>query len=93
MIEGNESLNALLWLIVAIVSLIPLSIFTMSYIRLKNRRLLFTTAAFALFFLKAIILFMKVVLPFYADEFWWAVAAMLDISIITLITISLIQKD
>lgn len=59
MVETGESINAILWLIVAGMSLIPLCIFLISYKRVKSKKLLITTGAFFLFLIKAIILSMK----------------------------------
>jgi len=92
MIEHGDQLTAILWLIVAVVSLAPLSFFLVSYLRVGTRRLLLTTAAFALFFVKALVLAMKLVVQSYSDELWWGVAAILDIAIVGLIAISLSRK-
>jgi len=92
MIESSEEINAILWLVVAVVSLVPISMFFISYIRVKSGKLLITVVAFSLFFIKAIALSMKLFIQNYADEFWWSIAAILDIIIISLILISLSKK-
>jgi hypothetical protein len=100
MAEVGELLNSVIWVVVALISLIPLVIFFISYRRIKSRRLLFTTIAFALFFLKALILSFKLFTPasndeiwYLDDEFWWSVAAFLDIAIIGSIAFALRLKD
>jgi hypothetical protein len=100
MLEPAEEINAILWLIVAGISLIPLCIFLISYIRVKSKKLLITTAAFAIFFIKAMLLAMKLFIPgvdsdeiwYLNDEFWWSVAAILDMIIIGLIAFALKKK-
>jgi hypothetical protein len=92
LIEHGEELTSVLWLGVTIVSLVPLSFFLVSYLRVGTRRLLLTTAAFALFFVKALVLAMKLFIPSYSDEVWWAVAAILDMVIIGMIAVSLSGK-
>lgn len=91
-LEPNEGIELVLWLTVAAVSLIPVIIFSISYLRVKSTKLLITTLAFCLFFIKALILAGKLFIPNYVDEFWWAVAAILDIMIISLIAYSLSKK-
>jgi len=91
--EPHEQSELILWLIVALVSLIPLLIFSISYRRIKSPKLLITAFAFFLFFIKALILAMKLFIPHYEDEVWWAVAAVLDILIISLIAYSLSRKS
>jgi len=99
MLEPAEELNAILWLVVAGISLIPFCIFLISYIRVKSEKLLITTAAFSLFFIKAMVLAMKLFIPggddeiwYLNDEFWWSVAAILDMIIIGLIAFALKKK-
>lgn len=99
MIGTAESVNALFWIIVAVVALIPFSIFAISYKRIKSQKLLFTTIAFFLFFIKAVTLGMRLFIPesseelwFLDDEFWWSIAAVLDILIIGLIAFPLLKK-
>ena len=87
-LEPHEQTELILWLIVAAVSLIPLVIFSISYRRVRSQKLLITTLAFFLFFVKALILAMKLFMPNYVDEIWWSVAAVLDIMIISLIAYS-----
>lgn len=91
-LEPHEQTELILWLIVALVSLFIVAIFFVSYTRVKSTKLLITTFAFFLFFVKAVILAMKLFIPNYADEVWWAVAAVLDIMIISLIALSLSKK-
>jgi hypothetical protein len=92
MIEPSEEITAILWLIVAVLSLAPFIIFLISYARVKSRKLFITTLAFFLFFIKALLLSMKLFLQNYADEVWWSVAAIIDIVIISLIAFSLTKK-
>ena len=92
-LEPYEQTELILWLIVAAVSLIPLVIFSISYRRVRSQKLLITTLAFFLFFVKALILAMKLFMPNYVDEIWWSVAAVLDIMIISLIAYSLSRKS
>ena len=92
-LEPHEQTELILWLIVAAVSLIPLVIFSISYRRVRSQKLLITTLAFFLFFVKALILAMKLFMPNYVDEIWWSVAAVLDIMIISLIAYSLSRKS
>jgi hypothetical protein len=88
-LEPHEQGELILWLIVAAVSLIPLVIFSIGYIRVRSPKLLITTFAFFLFFIKALILAMKLFIPNYVDEIWWSIAAILDIMMISLIAYSL----
>lgn len=92
-LEPHEQTELILWLIVAAVSLIPLVIFSISYRRVRSPKLLITTLAFFLFFIKALILAMKLFIPNYVDEIWWSVAAILDIMVISLIAYSLSRKS
>ena len=85
-------MNAVLWLVVTIISLVPLTLFLISYLRVRSTKLLITTAAFALFTGKALILAMKLFLQDYDDEIWWSLAAIMDIFIISLIAIALSGK-
>jgi hypothetical protein len=92
-LEPHEQVELILWLIVAAISLIPIVIFFISYIRIKSMKLLITTLAFFLFFAKGMILSMKLFVTNYVDAFWWTVAAIMDLIIIALITYSLSKKD
>jgi hypothetical protein len=92
-LEPYEQIELILWLIVAAISLIPLVIFSISYSRIRSPKLLITTIAFFLFFIKALILSMKLFVPNYVDEIWWSVAAILDIVVISLIAYSLSRKS
>lgn len=99
MFESYEQILALFWMAVAVVALFPLVIFYISYKRIKSDILLFTTIAFLLFFIKALSLGMRLFISeaneeiwFLDDEFWWTIAALLDICIIALISLSLLKK-
>jgi amino acid transporter len=97
--EMSETINAILWLVVAILALITFIIFYISYRRVKNKKILITTIAFLLFFVKAIVLGMRLFVPdddsmpwYMDDEFWWSIAAVLDAVIIGLIVYSLSKR-
>ena len=92
MIGFGEEINSILWFVVAMVSLILVFMFSVSYIRVRSKKLLLTTVAFSLFFIKAIVLVMKPFLQNYSDEMWWSVVASLDLIIICLIVYSLSKK-
>lgn len=99
MFASTEDLIALVWVIVGIIALIPFIIFSISYIRIKDKKLLLNSIAFFLFFLKAIILAIGLfelmgdkTVWFLAEEFWWFYASILDIIIIALISFSLLKK-
>jgi hypothetical protein len=99
MLETKELINAAFMLVVAIISLVPLTIFYKSYLRVRNRKFLMVTAAFLLFFIQAIFLSMRLLVPgangdvwYKDDEFWWSVAAVLDVLIILLFTLALTSK-
>lgn len=99
MAEFGELINALLWLVVAIISFIPLIIFFISYNRIKSKKLLITTVAFTLFSTKALLLGMRLFILdiddevwYLDDDFWWSIAAILDIIIISLIAFALRKK-
>ena len=92
MFESQDQICALLWLLVAIISIIPLIAFTIAYKRVKTTKLFITLIAFGIFVIKGITLGMKIFLPNYSDEFWWSLAAVLDIAIVGLITFSIIIK-
>jgi len=92
MLEPSEGINATLWLIAAAVSFVPFIMFLVSYLRVRSTKLLVTTLAFFVFLVKSLILSMKLFIQTYSDEFWWSVVAILDISIIVLITIALLKK-
>ncbi|UCH89357.1 MAG: hypothetical protein JSV49_01535 [Thermoplasmata archaeon] len=99
MFESTESLIAVFWIVVGIIALIPFIIFTISYRRIKDKKLLYNSIAFFLFFLKAILLSIGLFEPFgddavwfLSEELWWAVAAVLDAIIIILIALSLLHK-
>jgi hypothetical protein len=92
MAELSEAINAVLWLVVAIFALIIFLIFQRSYKRVKDKKIFYTTVAFFIFFVKAMLLGMRLFMLelneepwFLDDEFWWSIAAMLDVVIITLI--------
>jgi uncharacterized protein YybS (DUF2232 family) len=100
MAEFGEYVNAVIWLIVAFISFIPLIIFFISYNRIKSQKLLITTVAFTLFSCKALLLGMRLfildidddALWYLDDDFWWSIAAILDVIIISLITLALRKK-
>lgn len=92
MFESQDQICALLWLLVAVISIIPLVAFTVAYKRVKKAKLLITLIAFGIFLVKGVVIGMKIFIPTYSDEFWWSVAAILDILIIGLITLSIITK-
>ena len=99
MIEAKELINAVLCLGVAIISLVPITIFYKSYLKVRSRKLLMTTVAFLLFFIEAVILGARQLVPgasgevwYLDDEFWWSVASIMDIMIIGLFTVSLTSK-
>lgn len=87
-----DQINAILWLVVAGVSLVPFLIFLVSQVRVKSEKLLILTVAFFLFFVKSVTLAMKPFVQAYSDEFWWSIAAVLDTSVISLITYALVKK-
>ena len=91
-LEAHEQTELILWIIVGAVSLIPLLIFSISYKRVRSPKLLISALAFSLFFVKALVLAIKLFVPNDADEIWWPVAAVLDILIISLIAYSLSRK-
>jgi hypothetical protein len=91
-LEPNEQTELILWLIAAAISIIPVVVFFVSYLRVRKTVLLIATFAFFIFFLKATILAMKLFMPYYVDEFWWSIAAILDIIMISLVALSLSKK-
>jgi len=92
MIEQEDVIISVLWLVVAVVSLVPFILFFISYIRVRSTKLLLTTLAFSLFFIKAMTLAMELFIP-DSDETWGPVAAILDLIIIGLISFALLKKD
>ena len=100
MVETSETVNAILWLVVAMISLLVSCVFYISYRRIKSKKLLLTTGAFLIFFIKSLLLGMRLFVPesedetwFLDDEFWWSVAAFLDVAIIGLIAFALKKKE
>ena len=100
MAETGELINLIIWAVVALLSLIPLIIFFVSYRRIKSRRLLITTLAFLLFFIKAVLLSFRLFVPssgdeiwYLDDDLWWSIAAFLDVGILGLIAFALRSKD
>ena len=91
-LEPHEETELILWLIAAAISIIPIVVFFVGYLRVRKMVLLIATSAFFIFFLKAMILAMKLFMPYYVDEFWWSVAAILDIIMISLVAFSLSKK-
>ena len=97
MVETAEQILAVFWLVVAVVALVPLVLFSISYKRVRSKNLLLTTIAFGLIFLKGALLASRLIIPasmddvwYLDDETWWMVAAVLDIIIIGLISASLL---
>ena len=64
-LESHEQIELVLWLVVAAVSLIPIAIFFISYIRIKSIKLLITALAFSIFFVKGMVLSMKLFVTDY----------------------------
>jgi len=93
MIEQEDIIITVLWLVVAAVSLVPFILFFISYMRVRSTKLLITTIAFLLFFIKAMTLAMELFIPDYLDEISGSVAAILDLIIIGLIAFALLKKD
>lgn len=92
-----DDIYAVLWLITALIAIIPVYVFWTGYRKVRSKDLLFTAIAFTLFFVQAIILSMELFIEeaeawYLNDEFWFAVAAVLDMAIIGLITISFTHK-
>ena len=88
-------LYPVLWLIVAVISVIPMIVFWKGYLRLGAKKLRLTAIAFTLFFLKALTVSTELFFGdadegtwFLNDEFWLCVAAILDMIIISLIVIT-----
>ena len=99
MVETGETVNAVLWLVVATLALVTFLIFYISYKRVRDKRILITTGAFFIFFVKAMLLGMRLFISesaeenwFLNDEFWLSVAAILDVIIIGLIVYSLSKR-
>ena len=98
--EFAEWLSGILWLIVAIISLIPIFIFSTAYRRVPSRKLLYTTVAFCLFFVMGMLLSLHVIFPgsedstiYLEEELWWSVSAFLCIAIIGLFVMALRTKE
>lgn len=98
--ESGEWISGVLWLVVALVSIIPIVIFSRAYMRVRSKKLLYTTVAFCLFFIMGITLALKVIFPgsddaawYLNDEFWWPVAAFMCIAIIGLFVIALSSRE
>ena len=98
--ESSEVINGVIWLIVTIIAIIPVIVFSKTYMKVKSKRILLTTVAFFLFFIKALTLAMRLIVPegdeevwYLNDEFWWSIAAILDIIIIGLIVLALQTKE
>ncbi len=100
MIEPGEEINTVFWLIVSLVSIVPFYVFFLGYRRVRSRKILMITVAFSLFIVKGFLLSMKLFLPnadeggwFLDDEFWWTIAAVLDVFIVCLFSIALGIQD
>ena len=86
------------YLVVALIAIIPMCIFWVSYRRVQSRKLLITTLAFSIFFVKAIVMSLEVVFAAmgggdFPEESWISLAAVLDIVIITLFALPLLQHN
>lgn len=93
-----EGIYPVLWLLVALIALVPVCIFWVSYSRVKSRKLLITALAFTLFFVKAAgfaseLLFNALGGSDYPEEITLSFAAILDIIIISLFALPLLEKD
>ncbi len=98
--ESADWISGVLWLIVAIISIIPITIFARAYRRVPSRKLLFTTVAFCLFLVMGITLSFKVIFPgsddevwYLNDEFWWSASAFMVIAIIGLFVMALSSEE
>ncbi len=98
--ESGEWISGFLWLVVAVISVIPIYIFARAYSRVPSRKLLYTTIAFCLFLVMGVTLAFKVIFPgsddevwYLNDEFWWSVAAILCTAIIGLFVAALSSKE
>ncbi|UCC93209.1 MAG: hypothetical protein JSW25_00580 [Thermoplasmata archaeon] len=98
--EFAEWLSGVLWLIVAIISIVPISIFFRAYRSVPSRKLLYTTVAFCLFFVMGILLSLHVIFPgsedstiYLEEEVWWSVSAFLCLAIIGLFVMALTTKE
>jgi len=94
-----EDIYAVLWLITALIAVIPVYVFWTGYRKVRSKDLLITAVAFTLFLAKSIILSMELFAGeagegtwYLDDEFWFGVAAVLDMIIIGLIAISFTRK-
>ena len=94
-----EDIYSILWLITAFIAVIPVYVFWTGYRKVRSKDLLITSVAFTLFLAKAIIFTMELFVKdagegtwYLSDEFWFAVAAILDMIIIGLIAISFTHK-
>ena len=92
MFEPSDQLISILWLVVAVIALIPFSIFSVSYRRVKSTKLLLTALAFFLFFVKSLLIGMNLFIPGYEDDFGVFLAGFMDIIIIALIVLALQRK-
>ncbi len=97
--ESGETIIGILWLIVAIIAVVPIVIFARTYKRVQDWKILVTLFAFSLFLVKAVTLSMRLVVGenddvwWLNDEFWWSVAAVIDIVIIGLFVYALSSKE
>jgi len=94
-----EDIYSVLWLITAIIAVIPVYVFWTGYRKVRSKDLLITAVAFTLFLLKALIMTMELFVGdagegtwYLNDEFWFGVAAVLDMIIIGLIAVSFTHK-
>jgi hypothetical protein len=100
MLDTEEIVISVLWLAVALIALIPLFTFYVAYSRTKSSKLLFTTLAFSLFFVRALTFSVRLLFInsaasawYLDDDLWLGVAAFLDITIIGLIVYSLKARE
>lgn len=89
----------ILWLIVALISLMPVYIFWIGYRKTRSQDLFVTAIAFTLFLIKALTLSIALFLDglseekwYFDDEFWVGIAALLDMIIIALIASALMGR-
>ncbi len=90
--EIEFEVNGILWLLAAIVSLLPVIIFFRAYLSVKSKRLLYTALAFLLVLVEAAALAVRFIVADFSEDPWWAWIAMIQIAIVVLITLSLVSK-
>ena len=75
-LESHEQIELVFWHVVAAVSLIPIAIFFISYIRIKSMKLLITALAFSIFSVKGMVLSMKLFVTDYLARMETGVTAL-----------------